>query len=50
MAEAPVLVSNLDFRGTRLRQIGERALTGGRAAAEKRTPDRPRIEAGAIAA
>ena len=33
------LVSNRDFRGTSLRQEGERALTGGRTAVEKRPSD-----------
>ena len=46
MAEAPVFVSNLDFRGTRLRQIEEWALTGPCGRREKRPPERPRIEAG----
>ena len=35
-----VFVSNLDFRVPSLRQIGERTLTRGRAAAEKRPPER----------
>ena len=46
-ASFSVFVSNLDFRVPRLRQREERALTGGRAAAEKRPPERPRIETGA---
>ena len=45
-ASFSVFVSNLDFRVPRLRQREERALTGGRAAAEKRPPERPRIETG----
>ena len=47
-ASFSVFVSNPDFRVPRLRQREERALTGGRAAAEKRPPERPRIETGAI--
>ena len=49
-ASFSVFVSNLDFRGTSLRQIGERALTGPCGRREKRPPERPRIEAGATAA
>ena len=41
-----VFVSNLYFRGTRLRQRRERALTG-RAASEKKPPERPRISSAA---
>ena len=46
MAEAPVLVSNLDFRVPRLRQIGERAADrgpyGGRKEATREAQDRGR--------
>ena len=49
-ASFSVLVSNLDFRVPRLRQIGERALTGPCGWREKRPPERLRIEAGATAA
>ena len=49
-ASYSVFVSNLDFRGTRLPQIGERALTGPCGRREKRPPERPRIGAGATAA
>ena len=45
-ASFSVLVSNLDFRVPRLRQIGERALTGPCGWREKRPPERLRIEAG----
>ena len=50
LASFSVLVSNLDFRVPRLRQIGERALTGDPAAAEKTPPEGLRIEAEVIAA
>ena len=49
-ASFSVLVSNFDFRVPRLRQIGERALTGPCGSREKRPPERLRIEAGATAA
>ena len=49
-ASFSVLVSNLDFRVPRLRQIGERAADRAMRAAEKRPPERPRIEAGATVA
>ena len=49
-ASFSVLVSNLDFRVPRLRQIGERALTGLCRRREKRPSARPRFEAGATAA
>ena len=49
-ASFSVFVSNLDFRVPRLRQIGGRVLTGDHVVAEKRSPERPRIEAGATAA
>ena len=49
-ASFSVLVSNLDFRVPRLRQIGERALTWPCGWREKRPPERLRIEAGATAA
>ena len=43
-------VSNPDFRVPRLRQIEWRAADRAMRAAEKRPPERPRIEAGATAA
>ena len=49
-ASFSAFVSNLDFRVPRLRQIGWRAADWARAAAEKRPPERPRIEARVTAA
>ena len=48
-ASFSVFVSNLYFRVPRLRQRGERALTGPCGRREKRPPERPRIEVGATA-
>ena len=50
LASFSVLVSNLDFRVPRLRQIGKRALTGPCGWREKRAAERLRIEAGATGA
>ena len=50
LASFSVLVSNLDFRVPRLRQIGKRALTGPCGWREKRPSERLSIEAGATGA
>ena len=44
LASSSVFVSDRDFRVPRLRQIGERALTGAVRPDEKRPPAKPRIE------